>query len=187
MHLQNFKTFYFSIQLNQYKILSKKDTLNPNISLSRLSATQNKIKNNLDNSIALFHFCGHGSEPDKLLLNFGKEMIDSAFFENYTFKNNPLFFINCCLSGTLEYYGGGKFNGLPITLFKQGAEAIISCTYPIRDNPSKFFSLYFYEKLHTHFLHSFVLKFCHPEFISEFITLIKAISTQYKKCNFDIF
>lgn len=132
---------------SEYKILSKKDTLNPNISLSRLSATQNKIKNNLDNSIALFHFCGHGSEPDKLLLNFGKEMIDSAFFENYTFKNNPLFFINCCLSGTLEYYGGGKFNGLPITLFKQGAEAIISCTYPIRDNPSKIFSLYFYEKL----------------------------------------
>ena len=132
---------------SEYKILSKKDTLNPNISLSRLSATQNKIKNNLDNSIALFHFCGHGSEPDKLLLNFGKEMIDSAFFENYTFKNNPLFFINCCLSGTLEYYGGGKFNGLPITLFKQGVEAIISCTYPIRDNPSKIFSLYFYEKL----------------------------------------
>ncbi len=122
-----------------------KNILKANIALSRIEATRKNIEKNLDNEIALFHFCGHG-RPDKLSINYGKEAIDSTFFEKYYFKNHPLFFINCCLAGSMEYYGGGKFQGLAPILYKNGVKAVISSAYPIFDKSSKSFSINFYEK-----------------------------------------
>lgn len=130
----------------EYKMLLQNDLLKSSLTFSRTDASLINITKILDNSIAIFHFCGHGNEPDKLILNYGKDIIDSKFFENYYFDNNPLFFINCCLAGTLKYFGGGKYKGLSATLYKKGAKAIISCTYPIFDKQAKSFSTNFYEK-----------------------------------------
>jgi len=131
---------------SEYKKLLQNDLLKSSLTLSRTDASLINISKILDNSIAIFHFCGHGNEPDKLILNYGKDIIDSNFFEKYYFDNNPLFFINCCLAGTLKYFGGGKYKGLSATLYKRGAKAIISCTYPIFDKQAKSFSINFYEK-----------------------------------------
>lgn len=120
------------------------------IRLTKKQANKKNILEKFNHNLALFHFAGHGSEPDRLLMAYG-DHIDTDSICEYKFDNNPLIFLNSCLSGTFEYWGGGYFLGLPISFYKNGAKTIISSTYPIFDCHAKTFS----EKFYDDFLNTF--------------------------------
>lgn len=126
------------------EIIAILDKYGSTVKLAKKRAIKTEIMKNLNKNLALFHFSGHGDEPDKLRMAYG-EPIDCESLTMKKFNNNPLIFLNSCLSGTCEYLGGGHFLGMPMILFKNGAGSIISSTYPIFDEHAKIFSVDFYE------------------------------------------
>ena len=58
-------------------------------------------------------------------------------------------FLNACQTGQHRYMGGGYFQGLSAVFLRNGAHSVISSMVPLFDEPSKNFSLCFYETLLT--------------------------------------
>ena len=108
--------------------------------------SKEQFLNSLEPDISIFHFSGHGINPDGLKLIDGtihcrhiKQKIGSKFI------NKPLFFLNSCMSGNAIYMGGGEYQGISNDLFNLGASAIISSPYPVFTNSSLSFINSFYD------------------------------------------
>lgn len=107
-------------------------------------ATKEALLNALTDDIALFHYTGHGLEPDGLLLAH-QTPIYSRDLESIKFNNNPLFFLNSCQSGITKYMGGGKYKGMQNTFLNNGVQAVISSVYPVFDSFSSEFAIEVYK------------------------------------------
>jgi len=125
------------------------NTFNKNIvSIQQDQALKNSILEQLVPDLAVFHYSGHGTPPDGLVMADELNNLYSRDLVGKSFNNNPLVFISSCMSGQTSYNRGGNFKGMNTAFLSLGAQAVISSVYPVFDR----LAMNFGHKVYKNFL-----------------------------------
>ena len=113
-------------------------------------ATKTNILNIIEkDTTSLIHFIGHGGigsiYSNTYLQLSNEDNLYSHDLLSKKFSGNPLIFLNCCISGTEKYVGGGKFSGFVSICLENGAASIITSSFPVIDKSAEEFSILFYK------------------------------------------
>lgn len=148
----NKKVIVYNPKYNNYERLSNsnkegefiKNKFDNSVNLKKNNAKKDVVLKNINDDISLFHFAGHATFPDRLVVSFD-EIIESSDFDIFNFKNLPLFFLNCCVVGQIKYNRGGQYIGLPTSLLKRNAGGVICNIFCVFDDDAQVFSNKFYD------------------------------------------